>query len=677
MSASSHVDPPQHHHLHGFSTNTQLMMNLFSKGELELLGGGEGLRDDIGGPGISWSANRLPEDMYPASGLGLAAAYHDIKTRLASLERENSSIKRKLKHYEVKFPMISEFGEERIVFYSCEPIIKDTSVIQSQTTNLQQRINSLTQELQKSKEREERLEEVIQAYEKIHLEKSNLQRDLDKMTTLAEQHVERICSLESALRQRETSLQKLSAQLHSKDAHQSELHASLDVPREGRGPTLQSSRSLDALSDLKLQRLEAELEGARHQAEGACQREKELRAELQRLQQEVAQLQEAQRQSQEMAPHCEHCDVEWIKKAGDEQVNLALAYTELTEELGRVRSLAAKQSDLLRYLSQEPGRSLDKVIGARTSGNRLHFAISRPPPTSQHLSPTSPQCPSLSPDRLLPTPSPPLSLCDGPASYSQQPTSSRLRAKFQGRRSYSEVSDPSAMQRPPTCFMRDPVSTLPKPRPLLGETQGYSHNKSQLHTMLVGLVRPASAHGAGGGKGVGGGGERGGGSSLSSSPHHRALDLGFPMPAEVHHLCRLDNQPEPTPLVTPPQSSDDEEDVCMFLSPADSPPRTLGAIGIVSSPPREQPLYPLFPSPRKQSHHPSFSAPEGPSTLACHLPPYMNTEHAQSWPSINLWMESEESAVRSCPLCQLTFPTGYPDDALIKHIDSHLENSKI
>lgn len=68
------------------------------------------------------------------------------------------------------------------------------------------------------------------------------------------------------------------------------------VLSEGRGPTLQSSHSLDALSDLKLQRLEAELEGARHQAEGACQREKELRVEFQRLQQEVAQLQEAQRQ---------------------------------------------------------------------------------------------------------------------------------------------------------------------------------------------------------------------------------------------------------------------------------------------------------------------------------------------------------------------------------------------
>lgn len=60
-------------------------------------------------------------------------------------------------------------------------------------------------------------------------------------TTLAEQHMERICSLESALRQRETSLQKLSAQLRSKDAHQSQLHASLDVPR---GLVLFGSKSL-------------------------------------------------------------------------------------------------------------------------------------------------------------------------------------------------------------------------------------------------------------------------------------------------------------------------------------------------------------------------------------------------------------------------------------------------
>ena len=65
---------------------------------------------------------------------------------------------------------------------------------------------------------------------------------------------------------------------------------------ECRGPTLQSSRSLDALSDLKVQRLEAELEGARHEAQDACQREEELKAELQQLQEEIRQLQESQTQ---------------------------------------------------------------------------------------------------------------------------------------------------------------------------------------------------------------------------------------------------------------------------------------------------------------------------------------------------------------------------------------------
>lgn len=208
--------------------------------------------------------------------------------------------------------------------------------------------------------------------------------------------------------------------------------------------------------------------------------------------------------------------------------------------------------------------------------------VSRPPPPPQRLSPTSPQRPSLSPDRLLPTTPPPLSPSEGPASYSHQPTSSRLRAKFQGRRSYSEVrldcrfkfvgnffiehfvlfcsetayllhrhvlqsihlpssqvSDPSAIQRHPARLMRDPVSTLPKPRSLLGEMQGYGHNAPQLRTSLVGLVRPASAHGAGGERGGGGGGERGGGSSLSSSPHHCALDLGFPLAAEVRERALL------------------------------------------------------------------------------------------------------------------------------------------
>lgn len=48
------------------------------------------------------------------------------------------------------------------------------------------------------------------------------------------------------------------------------------------------------------------------------------------------------------------------------RVNLALAYTELTEELGRVRGLAIKQSDLLGHLSQEPGRS-NKFIFVQSS----------------------------------------------------------------------------------------------------------------------------------------------------------------------------------------------------------------------------------------------------------------------------------------------------------------------
>uniref|UniRef100_A0A3B3R519 TBK1 binding protein 1 n=1 Tax=Paramormyrops kingsleyae TaxID=1676925 RepID=A0A3B3R519_9TELE len=152
------------------------MESLFG-GELGLLGGGEGLKEDV--CGVGWPTSPIPDDIYSASHFALITAYHDIKTRLAGLERENSSIKRKLKLYEIKFPMISEFGEDRNSYCSFEP--KETALLQSENDNLQQKVNTLTHELQKSKEREEQLEDVIQAYEKIHMEKSNLQRDLDKM----------------------------------------------------------------------------------------------------------------------------------------------------------------------------------------------------------------------------------------------------------------------------------------------------------------------------------------------------------------------------------------------------------------------------------------------------------------------------------------------------------------
>uniref|UniRef100_A0A672H4T8 TBK1 binding protein 1 n=1 Tax=Salarias fasciatus TaxID=181472 RepID=A0A672H4T8_SALFA len=590
------------------------MQSLFGGGELGLLGGGGdagGLKED-GCGGVAWRYSPLPpDDVYSASHLALIAAYQDIKTRLAGLERENTSIKRKLKIYEIKFPMISEFGEDTNSYCSFES--KDTALLQSENGTLQQRVNVLTHELQKRKEREEQLEDVIQAYEKIHMEKSNPQRDLDKMVRrlpLRPYGCSECCSFTLC---------------RYKNSHRASRGAVLDCP----ALTLQSSRSLDALSDLKLQRLEAELEGARHEAQGACRREEELKAECERLKDEMRQLQSSQR-----------CDVEWIKKVGDEQVNLALAYTELTEELGRLQALSSKQTEILRKATQEqaspgesrpvqasPGESRPVQVIQRHSPihhqrhspvSQRHSPISQrhsPVPPPPHHSPIpqrrSPVLQRLSPD--MHRRSPLLDVTDGPASYSCRPPSQHLRASFQGRRSYSEVADPSAYQCPPR-FSLDPVSTLPKPRPYV---DGYAKQPCR-----------------------------------------------FPL-SEVAHL-HFEPPPPSTPAPQPPQSSEDEEEwTCPHPI---SPPRTLGVLsaavpgGVLRGP----------------ASCSAFPIPQRSNTLSCHPPPgYTAAEHAQSWPSINLWMETEESEVRSCPLCQLVFPVGYPDDALIKHIDSHLENSKI
>ncbi|XP_042161856.1 TANK-binding kinase 1-binding protein 1-like [Oncorhynchus tshawytscha] len=596
------------------------MESLFG-GELRLLGGGEGLKEDSCGD-VGWSSSTLPDDMYSVSHFALITAYQDIKTRLTGLERENIGIKRKLKIYEIKFPMISEFGEDRNSYCSFES--KETTLLQSENGNLQQKVSTLTHELQKRKELQEQLEDVIQAYEKIHMEKNNLQRDLDKMTSLVEKHAEHIVDLESALRQRDNSLQKLNTQLHSKDIQYLQLHSPdnhmLDCP----ALTLQSSRSLDTLSDLKLQRLEVELERARHEAERACQREEEVKAECERLQEELRQIQN-NHIGREMTSPCEQCDVEWIKKVGDEQVNLALAYTELTEELGRLQALSSKQKEILRMVSQEQHSPVQRhshppspIPHPRHSPvPQRHSPIPQrhSPVPPQHHSPIA-QCrsPVLQPQHLSPDMhrrSPLLDVNDGPASYSCRPASHHLRASFQGRRSYSEVADPSAYQRPPR-FSLDPVSTLPKPRPY--RDSGYSKQHQQ--------------H------------EHGG--SQHGGPCH-----------------------PPTPAPQLPQSSEDEEEwICPHPI---SPPRTLGVPNNLSA-------HGVMKGPASCS---AFPIPSRPNTLTCHPPGYLHTEHAQSWPSINLWMETEESDMRSCPLCQLIFPMGYPDDALIKHIDSHLENSKI
>lgn len=83
------------------------MQSLFGGGELGLLGGGGGGGGDTGGlkedGSVAWNSPTLaPEDVYTASHLALITAYQDIKTRLTCLERENTSIKRKLKMYEIK-----------------------------------------------------------------------------------------------------------------------------------------------------------------------------------------------------------------------------------------------------------------------------------------------------------------------------------------------------------------------------------------------------------------------------------------------------------------------------------------------------------------------------------------------------------------------------------------------
>lgn len=81
------------------------MQSLFGGGELGLLGGGSdtgGLKDD-GCGSMAWNSSTLPpDDVYSVSHFALITAYQDIKTRLACLERENTSIKRKLKMYEIK-----------------------------------------------------------------------------------------------------------------------------------------------------------------------------------------------------------------------------------------------------------------------------------------------------------------------------------------------------------------------------------------------------------------------------------------------------------------------------------------------------------------------------------------------------------------------------------------------
>ncbi|XP_004633735.1 TANK-binding kinase 1-binding protein 1 [Octodon degus] len=559
----------------------------------EALGPSEVWLDGPGDPSLG-------EDMCSASHFALITAYGDIKERLGGLERENATLRRRLKVYEIKYPLISDFGEEHgFSLYE----IKDGSLLEVEKVSLQQRLNQFQHELQKNKEQEEQLGEMIQAYEKLCVEKSDLETELGEMRALVETHLRQICGLEQQLRQqqglRDAAFSSLSPPLAPTppctelDLHYLALRGGSAVGHAAwPGP-------VPSVSELERRRLEEALEAAQGEARGAHLREEQLQAECERLQGELKQLQETR--AQDLASNQSERDMAWVKRVGDDQVNLALAYTELTEELGRLRELSSLQGRILRTLLQEQARS----CGQRHSPlSQRHSPCPSPSPPAR-APPPCPPCPSPVPQRRSPAPpcpSPqqrrsPAPPCPTPAdrppaserAYARPPAQ-LAKAGFQGRRSYSELADGAALAGAVPNWLQAEAATLPKPRAYGGGAE------------LYGPGRPLS-------------------------------------PRRAFEGLRLRFEKQP--------SEEDE-----WAVPASPPSPEAGAI-------------------RCASFCAGFPIPE--STAAACAP----AEHAQSWPSINLLMETVGSDIRSCPLCQLGFPVGYPDDALIKHIDSHLENSKI
>ncbi|NXJ83772.1 TBKB1 protein, partial [Trogon melanurus] len=301
------------------------------------------------GPDEDWldSPNTdLSGEMCSASHFALITAYDDIKNRLTGLERENSTLKRRLKMYEVKYPLIGEFGEEHI-FSLYEA--KETSLLKSEKASLQQQLNQFQHEvrgagedegaqgvpqlpahpclsprqLQKSKEREEQLEEMIQAYEKLCVEKADLETELGEMRALVETHLSRIRSLEQQLRQRDGgAFPGLAPPLPAQEVPFLALHPNPALshgeppPSPPRGTPARRglSRGLPAAGGWQSPRgLEAELEAARQEAQRAQHREEHLKAECERLQAELKHLQDAREQDQSER------DMAWVKKVGDDQ----------------------------------------------------------------------------------------------------------------------------------------------------------------------------------------------------------------------------------------------------------------------------------------------------------------------------------------------------------------------
>ncbi|NXF54373.1 TBKB1 protein, partial [Oceanites oceanicus] len=160
-----------------------------------------------------------------------------------------------------------------------------------------------------AKEREEQLEEMIQAYEKLCVEKADLETELGEMRALVETHLSRIRSLEQQLRQRDGgTFPGLGTPLPGQDVPFLTLHPNPSLTHVLERAGGWQSRGLEAAG-----RLEAELEAARQETQRAQHREEHLKAECERLQAELKHLQDTREQDQSER------DMAWVKKVGDDQ----------------------------------------------------------------------------------------------------------------------------------------------------------------------------------------------------------------------------------------------------------------------------------------------------------------------------------------------------------------------
>ncbi|KAM9368843.1 sorting nexin-11 [Phaethornis superciliosus] len=300
------------------------------------------------GPDEDWldSPNTdLSGEMCSASHFALITAYDDIKNRLTGLERENSTLKRRLKVYEVKYPLIGEFGEDHI-FSLYEA--RETSLLKSEKASLQQQLNQFQHELQKSKEREEQLEEMIQAYEKLCVEKADLETELAEMRALVETHLSRIRSLEQQLRQRDGGSFPLPGQ---------------EVPFLTLHPNPSLTHVLERAGGWQSRGLEAELEVARQESQRAQHREEHLKAECERLQAELKHLQDSREQDQSER------DMAWVKKVGDDHP--------VPELPGKSSFFVGSTDEFIEKRRQGLQQFLEKVVQnvVLLSDSRLHLFL--------------------------------------------------------------------------------------------------------------------------------------------------------------------------------------------------------------------------------------------------------------------------------------------------------------